>query len=104
MNDYINREDAIKANENYVPYQRLGEDRQSYMNRILKELPSADVVKVRHGYWERDEIDFMAVCSCCKKVCMLETLYDKDDIPHVELYDYCPNCGAKMDGEEQEHE
>ena len=46
MSDYINREDAIKANENYVPYQRLGEDRQSYMDRILKELPSADVVEV----------------------------------------------------------
>ena len=44
--DYIKREDVIKANENYVPYQRLGEDRQSYMDRILKDLPSADVVEV----------------------------------------------------------
>lgn len=46
MSEYIKREDAIKANENYVPYQRLGEDRQSYMDRILKELPGADVVEV----------------------------------------------------------
>ena len=46
MSDYIKREDAIKANENYVPYQRLGEDRQLYFDRILKELPSADVVEV----------------------------------------------------------
>jgi len=46
MSDYIKREDAIKANDEYVPYQRLGEDRKSYMDRVLKELPFADVVEV----------------------------------------------------------
>lgn len=53
--------------------------------------PAADVVEVVHGEWVKDTtfdlcgIDYYK-CSVCGKEQQIE-------------YPYCPNCGAKMDGE-----
>jgi len=47
---------------------------------------------VRHGKWVNENIT-VAVCSCCEKVTMFETWGNI-----IRKYDYCPNCGAKMDG------
>lgn len=59
--------------------------------KILNQFPSADVVPVRHGRWETnsDRPDSL-ICSIC--TCGFDVW--KHD-PH----NYCPNCGAKMDGE-----
>ena len=57
--------------------------------------PAADVVEVRHGRWV-NHFDYMMersgffVCDSCKKMSR-------------EKYDYCPNCGARMN-KEDEHE
>ena len=61
----------------------------------VKSVPAADVEPVRHGRWEARTIprsdpdgDWIALeyhCSLCNR---LE--YRKEN--------YCPNCGAKMDG------
>ena len=52
-------------------------------------LPTADVVEVRHGVWGFDGIGW--TCSECDE-------YNLSDAKT----DYCPNCGAKMDGERRE--
>lgn len=58
-------------------------------------LKSADVVEVRHGKWIRDSLTGHISCSNCKMTapgdCELEDFYESD---------FCPNCGAKMDGKE----
>lgn len=55
------------------------------------EMAKADLVAVRHGRWSLAEDGDGAVCSCCgKDFCNL--VYETDD------FNYCPNCGAKMDG------
>ena len=63
---------------------------------VATSIPAADVVEVQHGRWHR----FMKgsgqsgntlilsdafQCTVCK-----ESVWNKSD--------YCPNCGAKMDG------
>lgn len=55
--------------------------------------PAADVAPVRHGRWgtHSDRPDSL-ICSVCK--CGFD-MWKHD--PH----NYCPNCGAKMDGEDQ---
>ncbi len=53
-------------------------------------VPTADVAPVRHGYWINE--NFYTHCSACGKM----AIYDKYG-QEVES-DYCPNCGAKMDG------
>ena len=60
-------------------------------NRIWNEvydIPVADVVEVRHGRWIKHE--WYNECEACraKVICG---------------YNYCPNCGARMD-KEDEHE
>ncbi len=59
----------------------------------VSEAPTVDAVEVVHGRWEK-EFWHPYRCSCCGKTALLE--------PNGEYYctsNYCPNCGAKMDGE-----
>lgn len=62
---------------------------------IVDAVPTEDPVK--HGKWEIKLDDYDSeymMCSCCGA-----EFYDGDygtvDIQH----NYCPNCGARMDGE-----
>ena len=85
MAEYIERDEALNAIERSYwtegAYERV------------ERLPAADVVPVVHGRWifkrgcyEADE------CSCT--LCgQLLTTHAK------ERANYCPNCGARMDGE-----
>lgn len=52
-------------------------------------LPSADVQKIRHGKWCW-ALSGSGQCSICKK---RTPAFSYTPI-------YCPNCGAKMDGDE----
>ena len=61
--------------------------------KAIKKMPKgiiADVAPVRHGQWKTnsDRPDTL-ICSICK--CGFD-MWKHD--PH----NYCPNCGAKMDG------
>ena len=60
----------------------------------IHEMKAADVAPVRHGRWETnsDRPDTL-ICSMCK--CGFD-MWKHD--PH----NYCPNCGAKMDGDSNE--
>jgi hypothetical protein len=78
---------------------------------ILHEIatfPTVDAVEVVHGRWED------GICSNCKEEALStswdEPIYDYDweenlRYSHTEthtehhLTNYCPNCGAKMDGD-----
>ena len=61
----------------------------------LKTVPAADVQEVKHGKWVHDTGIWsnFEMCSLCKR-------WTKSSME----YDYCPNCGAKMDlkGEKKE--
>lgn len=68
--------------------------------RILEEQPTADVVEVVHGEWDilTDEYDCEYVrCSACN-----EEFYPMDEDTVDRLYNYCPECGAKMNGKKVE--
>ena len=58
-----------------------------------ENLPAADVAPVRHGHWVKEKPDVLIHwhCSVCKNCYYLEE-------PNA---NYCPNCGAKMDGGEE---
>lgn len=66
-----------------------------------KKAPTADVVEVRHGHWisqeeavQLDRYDLAYTCSVCG--------HCDWDCTESENFNYCPNCGAKMDGERRE--
>lgn len=58
----------------------------------IKSIPAADVVPVRHGRWVSVPHKLARVCSVCNR----DEPYKFADID-ADVYDYCPNCGAKMD-------
>lgn len=61
----------------------------------IDELPAADVVEVRHSHWVVcGTFDDFLKCSSCG--------YDRPWQTAIE-HKYCPNCGAKMDGERSEN-
>ena len=63
---------------------------------IINEQPTADVQEVKHGEWSKpsnDPVDSKQwICSECKG--LTETAYY---CWHC-YYNYCPICGARMDG------
>ena len=61
--------------------------------RRLLSMPTADVAPVRHGRWEEASDGDGIVCPFCRTdFCTI--IYD------TEYFNYCPNCGAKMDEKE----
>lgn len=56
--------------------------------------PTVDAEPVRHGHWIEDDDGDGRHCSICGE----DYCYA---ISNCELYNYCPNCGAKMDEVEE---
>ena len=91
MSEYIERGAAVQA---------LVTDYAYAAADIVSKLPAADVVKVKHGRWGVGE-------KCNHKPCRIKNP-DKWVIYKCSVCgysngrkrsNYCPNCGAKMDGE-----
>ena len=104
MAEYIKREALIYAVESidwYSVYKgKLTAGSPNTENALYKassiytaidNAPSADVAPVRHGRWEWDTEDIYRCSNCAEKS------HVKEVMGHPE-WDYCPNCGAKMDG------
>ena len=68
--------------------------------KILNQFPVADVAPVRHGRWISltDCSNAGVYCSVCQKKVYKED-YAICNRKNKLRSDYCPNCGAKMDGE-----
>lgn len=64
------------------------------INAEIDNVPTIDAVPVVHGEWKcTDDFYESGLCSVCK--------WESDEtyICSKQKYHYCPNCGAKMDGE-----
>ena len=96
MGDYVKRSDTLQAVGDIHPLDYNG---QGIVERI-KAIPAADVVEVRHGLWHKyskgsGSLNGVIIlsdafqCTVCK-----ESFWNKSN--------YCPNCGAKMDGGQDE--
>ena len=60
----------------------------------IAAMPTLNVVEVVHGRWVSDQADILFHCSECET--QISTDWDYDDL----IWNYCPNCGAKMDVKE----
>ena len=96
MAEYIEREAAIRALLNDAPEQ-VGYSREDAAD-CIRYMDAANVAPVRHGRWVEyeNEADMgYHYCSECKHQAFN---YDEGDCNVEILSDYCPNCGARMDG------
>lgn len=110
MAEYIDRETLRKILENWRDAHADADDEQGcgLLEDVIWEVdaqPAADVAPVVHGRWEwfdeetgtpftGYEREWGWRCSHCKH----ELPDDYDDPDYRPMLDYCPNCGAKMDG------
>ena len=95
MDEYISREETIKRikecyctgcnSYNGVRCRACG---TGDAIDVIEDAPVADVAPVVHGRWIMHDDEFGLTCEC--SACHIETMGDGN---------YCPNCGAKMDGE-----
>ena len=86
LSERIRKKDGIVAMT-----QRAGKIYDScytILMHFLEEEPTVYAVEVVHGLWVTDEKG-VTYCGRCKVI---------DDFASV--HNYCPNCGAKMDGGE----
>lgn len=101
MGDYISRDMAIARLTKVEVTNRLAT--MTDAKREIAEMPAADVAPVVHGEWEAvDWREYDAhgcevicypkdgiACTHCRYVFKKDALWKKN---------FCPNCGAKMDG------
>lgn len=70
---------------------------ESDIGYMIRKRPTVDAVPVRHGYWENANgrpKTYIRKCSVCGK----EAYFCGRGCS----YKFCPNCGAKMEGESDE--
>ena len=98
MAEYIERENAIAW---FMPYAHTGESIDAdVVISDIKGMKAADVAPVVHGRWiEPTRLYYGAKQYECS-LCYSDTFWKKHSI--TEKYPCCPNCGAKMDGKENE--
>lgn len=101
MGDYISRDMAIARLTKVEVTNKLVT--MTDAKRVIAEMPAADVAPVVHGEWEAvDWREYDAnscevicypkdgiACTHCRYVFKKDALWKKN---------FCPNCGAKMDG------
>ena len=98
MADYIERDKVLEAILNLPP--KMDEQGYGWLGRMgvwqmIRDFQSADVAPVVHGRWISIGHKLSRICSVCN--CDEPYKFADDD---ANVYDYCPNCGAKMDGGE----
>ena len=94
MAEYIERESLINHVEDLPTWGADGNllDREDVISSIENRL-AADVAPVRHGRWEQCFEDWRQQIEGDKcSVCGFEHYGTS-----IRNYNYCPNCGAKMD-------
>ena len=104
--EYIKRDDAIEAVWKRI--KQIGYEDNPYVLSIrqaVREIPAADAAPVKHGRWVETEEEICwhtenaVECSECGESYILDEWgYDE----FKRFMNFCPNCGAKMDKEEDD--
>lgn len=92
MKDLISREALLKNAQRMTEYDEAGWGVPVRVVKVehIENAPAVDAVEVVHGRWVNKEVDEVRChvygnCSVCHE--------------RKRIDNYCPNCGARMDGE-----
>lgn len=92
MKEYIEREATKELLEHYGAVNNA--------SALVDFIPAADVAEVRHGRWlTTDAYPHHLYCSVCYKTYAKNAKWVNElDLPT----NYCPNCGSRMDKEDEQ--
>ena len=93
--EFLDRQPLLDYLERYKKHcsRPIGTDIVEGIERHVREMPIADVAPVVHARWEHEFWDTWR-CSTCKRE------WDFED-DHKPSWNFCPHCGARMDGDEE---
>lgn len=86
MAEYIDRDVLIDNLQKFAP-----DCYSAAVNNAIVGMPKADVAPVVHERWEWDFLDVYR-CSACGETSRVKEVMGEP------VWDFCPNCGSKMDG------
>ena len=92
MNDLISRKALLEALQ--VKWEST--------IKTIKNAPAVEAEPVKHGRWKAHKPDCRGytagfICSSCGNIIYTDYSMKECD------YNYCPNCGAKMEGDSHEN-
>lgn len=104
MNEYISKHEPIEEIQriyctgcnSYNGVMCRSCEHQDDIN-IIEDTKAADVQPVKHGQWiPSHPVDVAKEfkCTACQEI-VCQPVFDKTC-----YYNFCPNCGARMDGEQ----
>ena len=97
MDEYIEREAAQTSCRKYS----FAESYDAFaVDCILKSIHAADVAPVIHGRWIEPACLYYGAKQYECSLCHSDTFWRKHSI--TVKYPYCPNCGCRMDGGDDE--
>lgn len=100
MGEYIDKDDLYQYLDNEVEWD-TNQDRLA-ATEVVFDFQAADVAPGKHGRWELhgndDDLGSSYFCSSCHSSFDEDWFYANGEFTP---FNYCPNCGAKMDGEEE---
>lgn len=109
MDKYIDREALVEWLKR-IPLKDLSDGRglcrvifEEDFKRAIKKIPKgiiADVAPVRHGRWIEPACLYYGAKQYECSLCHSDTFWRKHSI--TVKYPYCPNCGCRMDGGDDE--
>lgn len=100
VDDFDNKLEKVMLRYQAKGRKQVAED-YNFVRTVLTTAPTVDAVPVVHGRWNKTQeplgwrdVDCIE-CSNCHEIWLIDEDYGFDDL---EFWKYCPNCGAKMDG------
>lgn len=99
MNDYISRDDVLKAIDYQHEVNNVFESEAAYVQmwETINDdmgIKSADVQCIKHGRWIAQGDD-MWLCSNRNE----NIIFSMHESDRIEKQRYCCKCGARMDGD-----
>lgn len=95
MDEYISRDEVLEHSEYTENFNLV------VPVRFIKAIKAADVKPVVHGKWDTHDV-VKVLCSgkTLDGFCQCEACGDVFPLAYSE-YNYCPKCGARMDGDSE---
>lgn len=98
MSRYIDADAALKRFEEMHGHESelLNCYNADWIVSFIETQPTADVQEVKHGRWKYKTLDNFRKVECTCTHCGWSGVENYDSYVDISDFEYCPNCGAKM--------